>query len=98
MTEKKTYQVIRNAIDNSLLRREIQEAVEQGWLSEEEANAIRRLNVPSGERRKRLKRHRERMEAQSSQSAARAAKVRDLMNRPKSWKGLESYEPQPPER
>lgn len=96
MTEKKTYQVLRNAIDNSLLRKELQEALEQGWLSEEEANAIRRLNVPSGERRKRLKRHKDRMEAQSSQSAARAAKVRDLMNRPKSWKGLESYEPQPP--
>jgi hypothetical protein len=98
MNQKKTYQVLRNVIDNSLLRRDLQEAVEQGWLSEEEANAIRRLNVPSGERRKRLKRHRDRMAAQDSQTAARAAKVRDLMNRPKSWKGLESYEPQPPQR
>ena len=98
MTEKKTCQTLRTAIDNSLLRKELLEAVEEGWLSEEEANAIRRLNVPSGERRKRLKRHKDRMEAQSSQTAARSAKVRDLMNRPKSWKGLESYEPQPPLR
>ena len=89
MNQKKTYQVLRNAIECSLLRRELIEAVQEGWLSEEEANAIKRLNVPSGERRKRLKRHRDGMEAQASQSAARAAKVRDLMNRPKSWKGLE---------
>jgi hypothetical protein len=89
MNQKKTYQVLRNAIECSLLRRELVEAVQEGWLSEEEANAIKQLNVPSGERRKRLKRHRDRMEAQASQSAARAAKVRDLMNRPKSWKGLE---------
>jgi len=71
----KTYKTIRVSIDNALLRRELAEAVEGGWLSEEEANAIRRLNVPSGERRKRLKRHRGRMEAQASQTAARAAKV-----------------------
>lgn len=89
MSQKKTYQVLRNAIECSLLRKELQEAVQEGWLTEDEANAIKRLNVPSGERRKRLKRHRDRMEAQASQSAARAAKVRDLLNRPKSWKGLE---------
>lgn len=53
-----TYKIVRDAIDASLLRRELAEAVEDGWLSEEEANAIRRLKVPSGERRRRLKKAR----------------------------------------
>jgi len=87
-----TYKIVRDAIDASLLRRELAEAVEDGWLSEEEANAIRRLKVPSGERRRMLKKARNLAVAQASQSAARADKVRDLRNRPTSWKGLESYE------
>jgi hypothetical protein len=77
-----------NAVQNSLLRREIQKAIAEGFLTEEEANAIRRLEVPSGELRKRLKKYRDKMVAQSSQSAERAAKVYDLLNRPKSWRGL----------
>ena len=80
----RTYKNIRAAIDNALLRRELAEAVEEGWLSEEEANAIRRLNVPSGERRRRVRK----AKAQDSQSAARAAKVLDLQKRTNSWKGL----------
>lgn len=80
----KTYKTIRAAIDNALLRRELAEAVEEGWLSEEEANTIRRLNVPSGERRRRVRK----AKAQSSQSSARAAKLSDLQNRLSSWSGL----------
>jgi len=89
MESSPQYRMLINAVQNSLLRKEIQEAIDQGFLTEEEANAIRRLEVPSGERRKRLKKHREKMSAQSSQSAERAAKVRDLLNRPKSWRGLQ---------
>lgn len=89
MKSSSQYRMLINAVQNSLLRREIQEAIAEGILTEEEANAIRRLEVPSGERRKRLKRHRDKMVAQSSQSAERAAKVRDLLNRPKSWRGLQ---------
>jgi hypothetical protein len=80
----KTYKTIRAAIDNALLRRELAEAVEEGWLSEEEANAIRRLNVPSGERRRRVRK----AKARSSQGDARAAKLSDLQKRPSSWSGL----------
>jgi len=80
----KTYKTIRAAIDNALLRRELAEAVEAGWLSEEEANAIRRLNVPSGERRRRVRK----AKAKASQSAARAAKIADLQSRSNSWSGL----------
>jgi hypothetical protein len=88
MKPSSEYRMLMNAVHNSLLRREIQEAIAEGFLTEDEANAIRRLKVPSGERRKRLKKHREKMAAQHSQSAERAAKVRDLMDRPKSWRGL----------
>jgi len=98
MNSPKSFQIVRAAIDNALLRREIQEGVEAGWLTEEQANAIRSLKVPSGERRRQLKTQKAKMAAQASQSAGRARKVRDLVNRPKSWKGLESYEPQPPQR
>jgi hypothetical protein len=82
------FQILMNALHNSLLRKEIQEAIAEGFLTEEQANAIRRLNVPSGERRRRLKKHRDKMKAQYSQSAERAAKVRDLLDRANSWRGL----------
>ena len=98
MSSEKSFQIIRAAIDNALLRKELQEGVEEGWLTEEQANAIRQLKVPSGDRRRQLKTQKAKMAAQASQSAERARKVMDLVTRPKSWKGLESYEPQPPQR
>ena len=76
-----TYQTLRVCINNVMLRRELSEAVEQGWISEEDANAIRKLKVPSGERRKRLRKA-------TKKSNARSRKIADLQNRSHSWTGL----------
>jgi hypothetical protein len=64
-----------------MLRRELQEALEQGWITEEDANAIRRLKVHSGDRRKRLKKA-------AKQGSLRDRKIQDLQNRSASWSGL----------
>mgnify|MGYP005628951185 CR=1 FL=1 len=79
--KNKTYQTILRCIDNVMLRRELQEALEQGWITEEDANAIRRLKVPSGDRRKRLKKA-------AKQGSLRDRKIQDLQNRSASWSGL----------
>ncbi len=79
--KNKTYQTILRCIDNVMLRRELQEALEQGWITEEDANAIRSLKVPSGDRRKRLKKA-------AKQGSLRDRKIQDLQNRSASWSGL----------
>lgn len=87
----KTWHQFNEDVKQALLNIALRESHKREALEEEEANSIRKLKVPSGAKRKQLKQYKQKLEAQASQSAKRARKVRDLVNRPKSWSGLEEY-------
>lgn len=91
MTTLKTWRQFNEEMNEALLKLALTESQKNKELAEEEANSIRKLKVPSGAKRKQLKQYKQKLDAQASQSAKRARKVRDLVNRPKSWSGLEEY-------
>jgi hypothetical protein len=56
--KEKNQKNIRAALDAALLRKELREALEEGWLNEQEAFAIRHSPVPVRERMRRVRKAR----------------------------------------